>query len=121
MSKKFLLVFLLIVCAFTFRNVIKPVEVQDPITLSDNISRWSYQDDGEKFELIMQMFNLSDGAASMNIIDRDSLLQEGARHILDISDCVDSSGITYYIQYRGDVEIGSVIINCFSRLGMLSN
>jgi hypothetical protein len=123
MSKKFLLVFLLIVCAFTFHKIHESpkVEVENPISLTDNASLWKYQSHRQQFQMILTMFELSNGAARMYIVNGDSALQEGSKYLIDISDCVDSSCVVYYYEFNKDVEIGSVIINCFSRLGMLSN
>lgn len=102
-------------------NTATEQQFETSVDIDDNANYWPYQTNKQKYALVIKMALLGQGAVHFKFRDKsnaDSVASDLAEQTIQISDCVDDHMWEYSIQYNGDIQIGSLIINCISRLGM---
>lgn len=92
-------------------------DLLDTVNLDDNILVWYSAKEDVKFETILGLIKNSNRTVRLIYTSSDvnKAVEEVAAQMINVKNCVDTLGKRYYYEFDKDVEVGSVIINCFAR------
>lgn len=91
---------------------------------------WAEMDESQKLKLIIDFVNISDGNLKFQIVysgnDKDSIVKDSivkdiAFQMTSIQFCMDSQGWDMYYEYKSDLQIGTVMLECMNQKHMFQD